>query len=362
MDISKIDINLASGKVDGEIKWLNSLDNPFSMHGVFYNHDEKLFVRVPHEVCEETGNIGLPTLSRMTSGGRIRFVTDSDFIAIKAALPALSPAPHMPITLTHGFSVYADGTFRNRYSGSVKNILEAEELESFEKKIYFAEKKKIADTKEKRLVEIYFPLYGGVSELYIGVSDDAKVNEAPQYKHTKPMVFYGSSITQGACVSRPGNDYVSIIARKLGSDYINLGFSGCGNAEDAMIDYINSIDASLYAFDYNYYPSRKDRVLPPHFSIYERIRKMHPDAVILMYDKPGCDYEPCEEREQMIYETYQKALSLGDKKVCYIPARDLFGDGDRDSCMVDVSHPNDLGAMRMADSICSVINTFFEAR
>lgn len=355
MDISKIDINLASGGVDNTIRWMSAHDKSFSLHGVFYNPEEELYMRVPHNVSEAMGNPGLYVLSRMTSGGRIRFVTDSEFIAVKASLPAFSPAPHMPVTLTHGFSVYADGVFRNRYSASFKNILEAKNYDDFKNKIYFSEKKKIADTKKERLVEIYFPLYGGVSELFIGVSEDAVVKEAPPYENPKPLLFYGSSITQGACVSRPGNDYVSVIARKLNYDYINLGFSGSGNAEDAMIDYINSIDAELYAFDYNYYPSRKDRVLPPHFSIYERIREKHPDSVILVYDKPGCDYEPCPEREKIIYETYEKALKLGDKNVCYISPYDLFGEYDRDSCMVDVSHPNDLGAMKMADAICAVI-------
>ena len=151
MDISKIDINLASGKVDTDIKWINSLDEPFTLHGVFYNHEEKLFIRVPQEVVEATGNIGLPILSRMTSGGRIRFVTDSEFIAVKASLPALSPAPNMPITLSHGFSVYADGKFRNRYSPVFKDFLKVEEFENFENKIYFAEKNQLPKQKKKDL-------------------------------------------------------------------------------------------------------------------------------------------------------------------------------------------------------------------
>ena len=120
-------------------------------------------------------------------------------------------------------------------------------------------------------------------------------------------IYYGSSITQGACVTRPGNDYISILARRLDCDYINLGFSGNGNAEDAMIDYILSIDADLYAFDYNMYPNRKERILPSHFSIYERIRKKHPDAAILLYDKPN---EYWSEREDIIRSTYNKTQEL----------------------------------------------------
>lgn len=358
MDISKIDINLASGAVDNDIKWINSHDECLSVHGMFYNHEEKLYMRVPEDVVKATGNPTLHTLSRMTAGGRLRFVTNSKFIAIKASLPAYYPAPHMPITLTHGFSVYADGVFRNRYSAVFKNFLEVNEYNE-KSRIVFAEKKVIAKSDEERIIEIYFPLYGGVSELYVGVSSDAIVKAAPPYENKKPLLFYGSSITQGACVSRPGNDYVSILARKLNSDYINLGFSGNGNAEDAMIDYITSIDASLYAFDYNMYPKRKDRNLPPHFSIYERIREKHPDSLILIYDKPGCDYEPYPEREKIVFSTYEKALKLGDKRVCYIPPRELLGKKDRDCCMADVAHPTDLGAMRMADSIYSAVSKMF---
>lgn len=357
MDISKIDVNLASGEIDENIKWINCKDEPVSIHGVFYNEDEKLFMRVPDNVVKATGNPKLDVLVRMTSGGRARFVTDSKYISVKASLPAFPPASHMAITLTHGFSVYADGFFRNRYSPTFQDFLDVKEL-NMKNRIMFAEKKIIQDTKKERIVEIYFPLYGGVSELCIGVDSDAVVKKAPSYEIEKPIVFYGSSITQGACVSRPGNDYVSILARKLNADYINLGFSGNGNAEDAMIDYFNSIDASLYAFDYNMYSNRKERILPPHFSIYERIREKHPDSLILLHDKPGCDHEPYPEREAIIRETYEKAVKLGDDKICFIPAWDFFGDGDRDACMADVSHPTDLGAMRMADCIYSHVSKF----
>ncbi len=360
MDIAKIDTNLASGIVNtAEVEWVSAFDKRISLYGVFYDEKEALYKRVPDDVAQKTMNPGVVSLSRCTSGGRIRFVTDSSFITIKASIPAYYPMPHMSITGSHGFSVYADGIYKNRYSPTIGDFL------SFKGEwgtghIVFEEKKKIPGEKKERLIEIYFPLYGGVSELYIGFEPGAVFKNAPEYKNKKPMLFYGSSITQGACVSRPGNDYISILARRFDSDYINLGFSGNGNAEDAMIEYITSIDASLYAFDYNMYPSRKDRVLPPYFSIYERIREKHPDAVILMYDKPGCDFEPYPEREEIIREAYEKAVSLGDRLVRHIPAYNLLGTVERDACMVDQAHPNDLGAMRMADAIYDAVRDFFE--
>lgn len=356
IDISKLDKNLASYEIENaEVTWISSHDEHFSLHGVFYNEEKKLYMRVPDEVSQASGNPAIGSLARMTSGGRLRFVTNSKFIAIKAALTPCLPMPHMSLTGSHGFSVYADGFYRNRYSPVFKDMIEIKgDLDK--EKIIFAEKKDIADTNKNRVVEIYFPLYGGVFELYIGVEPGSTLEKAPPYSGTKPLLFYGSSITQGACVSRPGNDYVSIVARRLDFDYINLGFSGNGNAEDAMIDYITSIDASLYAFDYNMSLRIKDRVLPSHFSIYERIRNKHPDALILLYDKPGCDYECYPERENIICSTYEKALALGDKRICYIPSKELLGDGERDCCMTDIAHPNDLGAMRMADAIYSAIN------
>ena len=242
MDISKLDINFASGKAEEKIEWINSRDERFGVYGVFFSEKENLYTRVPKEVCEASGNPALHELAKMTSGGRLRFVTNSKFVAIKAALTATYPAPNMSITLSHGFSVYTDGVYKSRYSPSFKHFLDVKEF-GCDKKLLFAEKNNVAEINEERLVEIYFPLYGGVFELYVGVEEGAVIKKAPEYANLKPLVFYGSSITQGACVSRPGNDYVSIIARRLNMDYINLGFSGNGNAEDAMIDYVTSIDA-----------------------------------------------------------------------------------------------------------------------
>ena len=225
MDITKIDLNLASVGIEGaDVEWISGHDERISVHGMYFNEKESLYMRVPSDVLEKLAKPSLDHLSKHTAGGRLRFKTNSKYISIKAALTAYHAAPHMPITLTHGFSVYADGFFRNRYSASFKQMLETDFGD--DSKIVFAERKLIAETDEDRIIEVYFPHYGGVSEIYIGVDKGATFEAAPGYKNSKPMLFYGSSITQGACVSRPGNDYVSIVARRYDSDFINLGFSG----------------------------------------------------------------------------------------------------------------------------------------
>ena len=59
------------------------------------------------------------------------------------------------------------------------------------------------ETRELREITINFPLYSNVNELYIGLQQNAVLKEAAKYKDIKPIVYYGSSITQGGCASRP---------------------------------------------------------------------------------------------------------------------------------------------------------------
>ncbi len=352
MDIEKMDPNLAavSGNCEG-VEFISSHDKRFSLHGVYFDEKERMYRRVPEEVASQVSDY-LVALGKMTAGGRIRFITDSPYIAIKAAIPCFSIMSHMTITGSHGFSVYADGFFQNRYSPTPKAF-----AKTFAKgeKIYFADKKNLLKPEGKKLIEIYFPLYGGVSELHIGVAPNSIVEKAPDYAIKKPMVFYGSSITQGACVSRPGNDFISIIGRRLSADSVNLGFSGNGKAEDVMIDYFNSYDASVFAFNYYMFKSHPDLVLPPHYSIYERLREKHPDTPILLWDFPSVDYMPHDERAEIVCSTYEKAVANGDKKIAYVTGKSLYGERERDCCTVDGAHPNDLGAMRMADVMTPVI-------
>ena len=349
----------AAAKDEELLQWIGINDDPITLHGVYFDEKSELYVRVPDEVAEAT-NPHIPTLAKMTAGGRIRFMTDASAITIRATIPAFIPMPHMSLTGSHGFSVYADGYFQARYAPQITDFFTANIKDPLNSPIEFTQKKNLIPAKRMRVIEIYFPLYGGLKSLFIGIAPNAKITKAPPYKIEKPLVFYGSSITQGGCVTRPGNDYISILARRLNADYVNLGFSGNGNAEAPMIDYVNSFDGVLFGFDYNMYANLPDRVLPPHFSIYERIRKAHPNAVILLYDKPGREYAPCEERERIIKETYDRALALGDTRVAYVSAQELFGDRDRDGCTVDGSHPNDLGAMRIADALYNAIKGFFE--
>ena len=101
---------------------------------------------------------------------------------------------------------------------------------------------------------MYLPLYDGIKTLSIGV-DSGAVIKAPinnvllPSDQRKPIVVYGTSVTQGGCASRPGLVYTSVLGRKMNREFINLGFSGNGRMDKIMADKIATIDASAYVID-----------------------------------------------------------------------------------------------------------------
>lgn len=57
----------------------------------------------------------------------------------------------------------------------------------------------------------------------------------------------------------------------------------------------------------------------------------------------------------VIYHTFERARASGDRYVWMIDGADLFGTGFRDCCTVDGCHPNDLGFLRMAETVLPVL-------
>ena len=359
MDIASIDSFLAiNDKYNENTRFFSAKEAPFSVHGVYFDEKDGQYVRMPGEVSEKVSH-GVFKLSKQTSGGRLRFRTDSPFIALRCIAPVFRPMSHMSILGMFGFSLYVDG----RSFGRVMPTPDAVITPASEGIVFGGSCNIPAFAGEgMHDIEIFFPLYGGVKVLDVGLKEGAQTEEAVPYKYKKPIVFYGSSVTQGACASRPGCDFVNTLSRLLDADVLNLGFSGNGNAEAPMIEYLSGLDAAAFVFDYNYYASKPDRVLPPHLSIYEALREKNPNTPIIMIDKPGSDYDPIgyEKRSEFIKNTYETALSRGDTLVAMVDAYDLFGDENRDGCLVDNNHPNDFGFYKMAKNLEPVLKNLLE--
>ena len=340
-DISKIDKNFAvNTKIQkDDIKFYNIDESPFKIYGIFRENEK--YRRMPEDVAKNVSR-GVYSLHSNTAGGRVRFVTDSAYVAIYAEMDGLGKMPHFAFTGAIGFDMYVDNVYTKTFVPPIQIESGFESLHDFK-------------TKEKRNITINFPLYSNVKTLYIGLQNDALVSEHADYKTEKPIVYYGSSITQGGCASRPGMSYQSIISRKFDCNYINLGFSGNAKAEDVMIDYVRTLDMSVFVYDYDHNAPNAEHLRNTHEKMFKAIREAHPSLPIIMMPRPKFELTNAEkERRDIIKTTYNNAIAVGDKNVYYISEKELTALCENEGT-VDGAHPTDFGFASMANAASKVL-------
>ena len=137
---------------------------------------------------------------------------------------------------------------------------------------------------------VFLPLFGEVESLEIGICEGASLSAHTPYTHNLPVVFYGSSITQGACASRPGRAYEAMISRKYDLNYIGLGFSGACRAEKAIVEYMATLEMSAFVSDYDHNAPTREHLAATHHYLYETIRRKHPDIPYFMITRPDFYY------------------------------------------------------------------------
>ena len=209
-------------------------------------------------------------------------------------------------------------------------------------------------------VLINMPLYSGISDITITLEANALIAAPLPRDFDKPILFYGSSITQGGCASRPGNSYQAIISAWNNVDYVNLGFSGGAKAEDEIIAYIKDLPMSVFVYDYDHNAPTVEHLRNTHEKMFKAIRAAQPDLPILMLSRPKYYInEEEEQRLEIIKTTYQNAIHNGDKNVYFIPGKKLM-ELARDEGTVDGCHPTDLGFYSMAMAIEPVLKAILE--
>ena len=310
---------------------------PFAIHGLEYSDGQ--FRRMPEAVAASVSE-KVHSLHAYTAGGRLRFYTDSEYVAIRAWMPRMYKIPRAAFTGTCGFDLYVGA--KPIHTGTFPPPIDIQDY--YESVVHLG-------SRQKRLITIHFPQYAAVSALQVGLQADAKVQAPPAYKFPKPVVFYGSSITQGACASRPGGSYQAILSRKFGFDYVNLGFAGSARAEDSMIAYLASLDMSAFVLDYDHNAPTVEHLQATHAKLFRAVRETHPDIPILMMSRPRFRLKNTEpQRLEIVKQTYLDALASGDDKVFFLSGLELMryvGDNG----LVDMIHPNDAGFFSMAKAM-----------
>ncbi len=349
MDISKIDKNFITSKnipVD-DVVWYDAAEEPFTLYGGF--HNKKGYYRMPRDIAATVSD-NIYHLNSHPAGIRVRFKTNSPYLAISVKWNGFSPMNHMAASGSSSFDLYR--VENKLYKFAAPFIIPERDNAGYDAFKYLH----IVEGREHNKKEMYdyvlnFPLYNPVKELHIGVKEGSKIEKGNTYSNSLPVVFYGSSITQGGCASRPGNCYQGFISRALDMDYVNLGFSGNCKAEDEMIEYLKSLKMSVFVCDYDHNAPTAKHLESTHYKLYETIRKEHPDLPYVMISRP--DYKELwdRKRKEIILETFNRAVESGDKNVYFIDGSTLFDGDEKDACTVDGCHPNDLGFYRIAQGI-----------
>ncbi len=339
MKITEIDKNFIVdtkiGKTD--VEFFSADSAPFAIYGVF--KENGMYRRLPQKVAKSVSE-SVYGLHTNTAGGRVRFKTDSPYVAISAKMSGICRMSHFSLTGTASFDLY-DG---NDYVGTFIPPYDIED--GYESVIDFCDVK-------MREITINFPLYSNASELYIGVKKGSKILSADTYKNEKPVVFYGSSITQGGCASRPGCAYQAIISREHNINYVNLGFSGSACAEDEIAEYIAGISMSVFVYDYDYNAPSIEHLEKTHKRMFNTIRAAQPELPVIMVTRPGIspNIDEVKKRREIVYATYQDAIKSGDKNVYFINGEEIFKYKDSNILSCDGVHPNDFGFWCMAQVI-----------
>jgi hypothetical protein len=341
------------GKLDPDEKtrWYDIAQ--LNLEGRGWTQTEAFYDRLPGKA---KGVVRTPVwnLSHDSAGMCVRFVTDATSIQARWSVRSENLAlVHMPATAVSGLDLYVkteSGRWRwlsvgrpTKYPGNSGELVK--DLPA-----------------GKREYILYLPLYNGVRSVELGLPKDSTLAKAGPWSSgiSKPIVFYGTSITQGGCASRPGMVHTAILGRQLNCPVINLGFSGNGKMEPEMADLLAELDPAVYSLDC--LPNMTAAEVTERVEPFVRtLRKAHPKTpILLVEDRSYTDSFLVSSKRQRNLESraalraaYERLLAAGTQGLHYLPGEDLLGDDGEGT--VDSSHPTDLGFMRQSDAFRPVL-------
>ena len=297
-------------------------------------------------------------LARHTSGGRLDFISNTTRIWVKVKLKDPSHMYHMPDSGSCGFDLYSGAPGESFFIGASRFKAGANKYESKMHLYKF-------DGNFHHFT-LNFPLYSGIKSLKIGIDKDAEIRPPAPWQDDRPMVFYGSSITQGGCASRPGMAYPAILGRRFNRPVFNFGFSGSGMGESVVAAQLAKIpDPALFLLDYdgNAKLEGMQRTLKDFISI---LRQSHPDTPIvvlssLRYNReiPITGSPDIQLPEIAASADFQRAeverrQQTGDKNIYFVHGGTICGKLWHEFA-VDGIHPTDLGFFHLADELENII-------
>jgi len=331
-----------------ELLWLDAFDRRLTIRGLAWlKENGKRFSRFPLR-AQKLVRPPVWELAQCPASVRVCFRSDTTRLSVRVTNATLPKHAHFPLTGSAGVALYVGEPYRSvPWAFGVPDF----DNPSFERALFSGVSKKM------REFTLFLPLYAPLEKLALGFSPDAKIERPAPAALAKPVVFYGTSITQGGCASTVAFDFVSTLSRLLNIDVVNLGFSGNGQGEPEVARLIAEIAAAGFVLDYvaNVDPARLKKTLPVFCRI---LRAAHPTTPIILLSKlcyAGASFSSearsyHETMRDIMIHFYSKQRKAGDVNLHFVDGSALISFGS-DATQVDGGHPADHGFRLMAERL-----------
>lgn len=338
--------------VQAQMQWYNPQQTGFPViqNQGWSQEIGNTYVRLP-ERAHVSVRTDVWNLSRNSAGLAIHFYSNAPEIKIRYAVNGSLSMPHMPSTGVSGIDLYSinsDGQWGFCFGNY-----------SFGDTIQYSYTNLGKDKYHTHGFEyrIYLPLYNSVKWMEIGIPENSELTFIPQSSE-KPIVLYGTSIAQGACASRPAMAWGNIVQRSLDYPLINLGFSGNGQLEKEVLNFINEQDARLYILDClpNLTQKSDEEVTRLVIDAVKQLRKVHATTPILLVEHAGYSNAPTNGGQLDSYTRLNKASRKGYDSLCAENIKNLYYLSHDElnlpsDAWVDYVHPSDLGMQKQAQAV-----------
>jgi len=324
--------------------------SPIEVYGVPFFKETGRLERLPEAI--RTAIPRLEFLGRRVPGGRFAFRTDSKKLTVKVVFETLTPDIGMSLYTCQSAYVYRGSHSQPTYLGHVFPV-------NYDQKVFSKTFDLPGDMDD---ILIYMPRNEIIADMTVSIDEDAQLLPPTPYAHPLPVVFYGSSITEGGCCSKISTGYNSILSSWLDCDFFNMGFSGAARGEFCMADYLSTLPMSVFVCDYDHNAPSADFLKATHEPFFRRFREHHPDTPVVFMTMPDFKRDAdAQMRREIIHTTYENALASGDKNVYFVDGGSFFPAKELPLCSNDLVHPNDLGMFRMAEAVYPVLDRLLNA-
>ena len=197
---------------------------------------------------------------------------------------------------------------------------------------------------------VYLPLWDEVLSLELGIDGDSRIEAVPNpFRHR--IVVLGSSITHGASAGRPGMTWTARLARRMGLDFLNLGYSGQCKLQPEFARMLAEMEADAFVFDAFSNPSAGE-IEERLDAFVATVRKAHPSTPLIFIQTEvretvnfNLQARKFESDKRAAAEAGIRRLMKDDRNIYFIDSRGMIGTDHLGT--VDGSHPSDQGFMYM---------------